>query len=291
MTSYLGYFLTPTLAINATIILAIVIGLTIALRDRLRTVARRVLFFLTAASFGGILQLTLLREPPIGTCLDCLTRWPLDRLVSGSVGLDTALNIALFVPIGLFATLLWKTPFRVTGVAALISAAIEITQPLLGSGANDLADITTNTLGALLGAGFATTILLIRDTIANRRLDLRRLAKLAVTIVITVVFALGISIGGANAIQASGAQQLNVMFDGTTVADYKRDEQAWAPKLEAFWKANRTPTNDAYNNNHVALQRFTWTFYWTTRCVTAHWDTHGFSTELGNDSQCTQRLS
>ena len=290
MTSYLGYFLTPTLAINATIILAIVIGLTIALRNRLGTVARRVLFFLTAASFGGILQLTLLREPPNGTCLDCLTRWPLDRLVSGSVGLDTALNIALFVPLGLFATLLWKTPLRVTGAAALISLAIEVTQPLLGSGANDLADVATNTIGALIGAGLATTVLLIRDTVTSRHLDVRRLTKLAITVAVTIGITLAISIGGANAIQASGANQLGAMFAGTTLADYKRDEGAWAPKLEAFWKANRSPTNDAYSNDHIALQRFTWTFYWTTRCVTARWDSQGFTTQLGNGSQCTQRL-
>lgn len=290
MSSYLSSFLTPSLALNGPIIVAAGLGLTTALRTRLGNVSRRVLFFLTATSLGGILQATLLREPPIRPCLDCLTRWPLNRLISGQLGLDTALNIALFVPLGLFATLLWKTPFRITGTATLISLAIEATQPLLGNGANDLADIAANTLGAFLGAGLAATILLIRDTITNRRLDVRRLAKLTVAITITAGLALGISIGGANAIQTSGAQQLSTMFAGTTLADYKRDERVWAPKLEAFWKANRTPTNDAYSNNHDALQRFTWTFYWTTRCVTAHWDTHGFITELGNGSQCTKRL-
>lgn len=290
MTSYLSYFLTPSLAINGVIILAAALGLTVALRARLGAVARRLVFFLTAVSLGGILQMTLLREPPVGSCVECLTHWPLDRLVSGQLGIDTALNVALFVPFGLFATLLWRTPWRITGVAALISLAIEITQPLLGSGANDLADIAANTLGAFVGAGLATAILLVRDTIVGRHLDLRRLATLAGAIIVTGSLAFGISVGGASTIQASAAQQLNDMFHGTKLVDYKRNQEAWAPRLQAFWEANRTPTNDAYSNSQVALQRFTWTYYWTTRCVTAHWDAEGFVTDFGSDSQCSERL-
>jgi hypothetical protein len=290
MTNYLGYFVTPSAAISAVIILAVALGLTLAIRGRLETASRRVVFFLAAVSFGGILQMTILREPPSGACLDCLSYWPRDRLLSGQLGLDTALNIALFVPLGLFATLLWKAPFRVTGVAAVVSLAIEITQPLLGSGANDLADIAANTLGAFLGAGLATTILLIRDTITTKHLDVSRLVKLAVAITVTISLAIGLSVGGANAIQASGAQQLNTMFAGTTLTDYTREEAAWAPKIAAFWKANRTPASDAYGDSQVALQRFTWTFYWTTRCVTARWDKDGFTTEFGSGNQCTDRL-
>lgn len=290
MSNYIEYFLSRSLAINGAIILVVVVGLTLALRHRLPTVPRRLLFLLATLSLGGILQVTLLRDPPSVACVDCLTRWPLGRLISGQLGMDTVLNIALFVPLGLFASLLWKAPFRVTGAAALLSLVIELIQPLLGVGANDLADIAANTLGALLGAGLGTAILLIRDTLVSRHLDLRRLAKLAITIIITVGLALGLSIGGANTIQASGSEQLDTMFAGTTLADYKRDEQAWAAKLEAFWKENRTPTNDAYSNNNVALQRFTWTFYWTTRCVTARWDKHGFTTETGDGSQCARRL-
>ncbi len=290
MTNYLTYFLTPSLVLNGPIILAVAIALTVALRARLATVGRRLLFLLTTLSLGGILQMTILRERPTGTCWECLSQWPVDRLISGQLGVETALNVALFVPLGLFATLLWKAPFRVTGIAALISLAIEIIQPLLGSGANDLGDIATNTLGAFIGSGFATTILLVRDTITQRRLDVARATKLATTLALTAGAAFGLSIGGANAIQASGAQQLNTMFAGTTLADYKHDEDAWAPKIEAFWKANRTPTNDAYSDNQVALQRFTWTFYWTTRCVTAHWDGQGFTTEQGSGSQCAERL-
>ncbi|MCA0295552.1 MAG: VanZ family protein [Actinobacteria bacterium] len=290
MSNYLSAFDTANLAVNGAIILVVAIGLTMAFRRRLGATSRRVAFFLAMLSVGGIIQATLLRDPPTVSCVECLTHWSLDRLVSGHVGTDTALNIALFVPLGLFATLLWKAPFRVTGAGALLSLAIEIAQPLLGVGANDLADIAANTLGAFLGAGLAAVILLVRDTIASRHLDLRRFATLALTILVTVGLAVGISIGGADAVRSAGAEQLNTMFAGTTRADYQRNEEAWAPRLEAFWKANRTPTNDAYNDEQVALQRYTWTFYWTTRCVVARWDTDGFRTEAADGRQCTERL-
>lgn len=266
------------------------IVLTVAFRARLGTVSRQALFCLVVVSLGAVVQLTLQRESPRGTCLACLGRWPLDRLVSGQVGTDVALNVALFVPFGLFATLLWKAPLRVTGVSALISLAIEITQALLGSGANDVADVAANTVGAFLGAGLAIAVLLIRDAIRTGHLDTRRLVTLVLAVVVTVGLALGLSIGGATAIQASGAQQLSTMFAGTTRADYARDEATVTAQLEAFWKANGMPTTDAHSDDSVALARFTWTFYWTTRCVTARWDLSGFTTDQGSGAQCTQQL-
>jgi hypothetical protein len=63
--------------------------------------------------------------------------------------------------------------------------------------------------------------------------------------------------GRANAIQASGAQQLHTMFAGTTLADYQHNQQTWQAKLEAFWKANRQPTNDGHVDKTVAIQRLT----------------------------------
>lgn len=290
MNNYLSYFLTPYFALTGAITIAVAFGVTVALRGRLGTPGRRMLFFLAAASLGGIIQTTLLREPPQGPCLPCLTSWGLTRLITGNLGTETALNIALFVPLGLFATLLWRTPFRVTGVAALTSLAIELTQPLLGTGANDLTDLAANTVGAFIGAGVATAILLVRDTATSHRLDGRRLAKLGISVAITAALALGLSIGGANAIQASGAQQLHTMFAGTTRADYQHNQQTWQAKLETFWKANRQPTNDGYDDKTVAIQRFTWSFYWTTRCVTARWDPHGFTTQTDSGGQCTAPL-
>jgi glycopeptide antibiotics resistance protein len=288
--NYLSYFLNPYFAFTAAIAVAVALVVTIVFRARFRTVGRRLCFFLTAVSLSGIIRLTLLREPAQGPCLSCLTQWSADRLIAGNLANETALNIALFVPLGLFATLMWKAPFRVTGIAALISLAIEITQPLLGTGANDLTDLVANTLGAFLGAGVATAILLVRDAATSRRIDWVRLAKFAAVTVVTVGLGLGLSIGGANAIQASGTRQLEAVFAGTTLADYRHNQTAWNNKFDAFWKANRQPTNDAYEDGTVALQRFTWHFYWTTRCTIARWDSAGFTTQTGSGDDCTERL-
>jgi hypothetical protein len=181
--------------------------------------------------------------------------------------------------------LLWKAPFRVTGAAALLSLVIEIIQPLLGDGANDLADIAANTLGALL----ATTILLIRDTLVSRQLDLQRLAKLAIRIIITVGLALGLSIGGANAIRASASEQLDTMFAGTTLADYKRAgmgtrtrsllEREPHPHLRRLQQQQRCPPTIHLDvlPDHPLRHR-------------PLGQTHGLTTETGDGRQCAQRL-
>lgn len=290
MSNLFAYFLTPSLAINGPILLVAAVALTVALRSQLGTRGRRILFLASALACGVILQATLLREPPIGPCWTCLTQWSPTRLLGGQVGLETALNIALFAPLGLFATLLSKRPWRVTGTAALLSIAIECIQPLLGIGANDLADLAANTLGALIGSGIAVTIAVVRDAIASRRLDLPRAGRLAATVALAVGALLGVSIGGANAIQTASTQELNGTFAGTTLADYQRDQGALASKLQTFWETNRTPTTDAYSDHQIALHRFAWTYYWTTRCVTARWDSLGFATESGSGDQCSQPL-
>lgn len=93
------------------IIVIAAVALTHRCRGRLQSTWRRTLFFLTVLSFGVILQVTLLREPPRGTCLSRLTDWGLDRPSSGQLGVETLLKIVLFMPLGMHATLLWKTPF------------------------------------------------------------------------------------------------------------------------------------------------------------------------------------
>lgn len=163
-------------------------------------------------------------------------------------------------------------------------------QPLIGIGGNDLTDLTANTFGAFLGAGMATTILLGRDAITEHRIDQRRLGKLATTSVVTIGLALSLSIGGARAIQSTDSSRLEAMFSGTTLADYKKNEEAWGRKIQASLRAERMPTVDSYSNDTVAVQRFTWTFYWTTRCTIARWDAHGFTTHASSGSQCIRRL-
>ena len=68
---------------------------------------------------------------------------------------DTLLNVLLFVPLGIFLPALYKNYHRIGKVALaglLISASVEAAQ-LFGSGATDINDLITNTIGTCLGFG------------------------------------------------------------------------------------------------------------------------------------------
>ena len=67
----------------------------------------------------------------------------------------TALNILLFVPMGVFLPLLYDSFDRIGKTAAagfLISLSVEVAQ-MFGSGTTDINDLITNTAGACLGYG------------------------------------------------------------------------------------------------------------------------------------------
>ncbi|MFD4249644.1 VanZ family protein [Amycolatopsis thermoflava] len=92
------------------------------------------------------------------------------------------LNVLLFVPLGLFARLLWKRGF--TGSVLLgfaISLAVEITQLTANFGTApfqyrifDVDDLITNTTGAALGWIAATLFLVLRSAVQPVREPARR---------------------------------------------------------------------------------------------------------------------
>lgn len=289
MNNYVSYFLTPSLAISAAIIVAVATVVTLVF-GRLLGTGRRAVFFLMLLALGAIVHFTLLREPLGGPCLDCFGSWGVDRLVSGKFGTEVVLNIALFVPFGFLATWLWRAPFRVTGISALLALGIEIAQPLLGVGANDVTDLAANTFGAYLGAGAATGLRLIWDSFSDRRFYGRRLIRFAAIGAISAGLILGIPAWRNSAVQSSAADQLQTMFAGTDLAGYQRDEDSWDEKLLAFWKANGRPTSDGFLDHDVVLKRFTWNYYLSTRCVVARWDGDGFTTILAAGTDCTRKL-
>jgi glycopeptide antibiotics resistance protein len=78
---------------------------------------------------------------------------PFVDMIRGPV--DTALNILLFVPMGVFLPLLYGGFDRLRRIALagfLVSFSVEAAQ-MFGSGATDINDLITNTLGACLGYG------------------------------------------------------------------------------------------------------------------------------------------
>ncbi|MCL2855643.1 MAG: VanZ family protein [Defluviitaleaceae bacterium] len=65
-----------------------------------------------------------------------------------------ALNIAMFVPLGLLTPILWRKMAKLHRIAALLAAStlfIETTQLLTARGVFSLEDMLHNTIGGLLG--------------------------------------------------------------------------------------------------------------------------------------------
>nr|WP_300146640.1 VanZ family protein [Propionicimonas sp.] len=291
MSSYIAYFTGPrTLGWSLVMVLAAAVGMWL-LRDRWSG-RKRLLGFLLLASIGLVVVVTLLREPPQGTCWTCFGEWGLGRIRAGQVGTDVALNIVLFVPPTFFATLLWPAPLRVTGIAALCSLAIEVTQPLIGVGANDAMDLLANTAGALIGAGAATAVRLLRDLLVDRRVSLARVAKLAVGVAVAAAVGVGGPAWVASARQAAATGRLEQLFAGTTLADFERHrDTTWDAELADLARESGRPTVIGYRGETKALERYTWQVYFAVRCVIAEWTPDGFTTVQLSGGACTNPLA
>ena len=64
---------------------------------------------------------------------------------------NAILNMWLFVPFALFATLATKRTVAVLGSSVVLTAAIELTQPIAGIGVCETQDFGNNALGAAVG--------------------------------------------------------------------------------------------------------------------------------------------
>lgn len=291
MSSYLGYFLVPQVLGWMVAVLLLAAGSTWMLRRRL-TPARRMLFFLFLASLGLVVVTTLLREPWLGSCLDCLGEWGLDKVLAGRVGTDVWLNVVLFVPLACFATLLWRAPWRTVGAALALSLGIEIVQPLVGVGANDLMDLVANTAGALIGAGAAAVALLVNDLIRDRRADPSRLARVVASLVAGAAVLFGGPARAATAQQSAAIDRLEELFAGTSLADYEANrEGAWSGVFEQFYAESGRPTVITLGDQSRARKRYTWNIYFAVRCVLAEWTPEGFTAAGRSGEACTDPLA
>lgn len=287
MSNYLGVFLAPRMLLGFVAVLGVAAVLTWWRRERYAG-WRRVGLYGFCASVGVVLLATLWRETPQGPCLACLTDWHFDKLAAGTFGTDFALNIALFVPPALLATLLWRAPVRAVLAAAGASLVIEILQPLIGVGANDAVDLLSNTLGAALGAIAGAIILAITDLATHRRVGPARLIKLAVAILAAGAVLVGYPAWVAGSKQASAADQLDALFAGTTLADYQANrDTTWDQKLLDFTTSNGPLTTMGYHTDQIARERFTWTLYFSSRCVIAEWTPTSYTTLQKSGQDCT----
>ena len=116
-----------------------------------QTVVHIVMSFVFCFYLVGILTMT-------GVCIGGdfsprIVYIPFIDMIRGPV--DTILNVLLFVPLGFFLPLLYGKYDRISKVALvgfLVSLSIEIAQ-MFGTGATDINDLITNTIGACLGFG------------------------------------------------------------------------------------------------------------------------------------------
>lgn len=285
MDNVVSALLRPHASLVLAFVLATAVAATWLLRDRLASRTRMLLGFLLVVAIGLIAQVTLLRDAPMGACVECLAEWRTDRVSSGSVGTETLLNVLLFIPPAFLATLLWRHPWRVTSMAALLSLGIEVVQPLLGVGANDVLDVLANTIGAFIGAWMAWALGFVRVSVAVRRLDTSEAARVVGVAAVAVVVATLGSAWGADMRQTTVAERLERVFAGTSLDDYI----AWAAQdrlsVEVFARGPAWPT-DASVDETAAHVTFPTRFYLSGRCVIATWDHDGFSTEHADGQAC-----
>lgn len=83
---------------------------------------------------------------------------PFLDMIRGPV--QTALNVLLFIPLGVFLPILYKNCDRIVKVALvgfLLSLSVELLQ-MFGCGTSDINDLITNTVGACIGFYISKTI-------------------------------------------------------------------------------------------------------------------------------------
>ncbi|MFT4282274.1 VanZ family protein [Microbacterium sp.] len=118
------------------------------------------LALLSAAYLWAVAWMTLRAAPygsDIGAALDRLLAWLAERPSTAWITFDRiefAANVAMFVPLGIFAVLWfgvrrwWAAPV----LGFLASGAIELTQAaFLDTRVADVRDLVSNTLGAIIG--------------------------------------------------------------------------------------------------------------------------------------------
>lgn len=260
--------------------------LTCALPARFATTPRQVGFFLCAFSGAIVIVTTLLRREPTGPCFACLGDWGLVRVLAGRINLEAWLNVALFVPPAFFATLLWRSPWRMVLVASLSSLAIELAQPMVGVGVNDLMDLITNTAGAALGAAAGAVTLLVADTVRERRFDWARAGRVGLSLALGVAIVVGVVVGIGISRQRTATDRLQHHFAGTTLRDYETHRTEWDQKLAAVRRGSDRPTMTRLDYDAATQVWFTWNIYSTIRCVAAEWTPTGFDTISLSGAAC-----
>lgn len=139
------------------------------MRGKGQTFAHIIVSFVFCFYLVGVLTMTGIWY--LGSYSPNIVYVPFADMIRGPV--DTALNILLFVPLGVFLPLLFQEYDRIWKVALigfLISLSIEFVQ-MFECGSTDINDLITNTVGACLG--FLVYKLLLRVIPESRMIAVR----------------------------------------------------------------------------------------------------------------------
>lgn len=265
----------------------------------------RALAALTLLSIAAIVAATF-REPDLRlwlsdlgrvvSCPDCShLGWLTDaRLWSRASRVDAAwlLNVALFVPAGVFATLATHRPWRVLAALAGLSLLIEVAQDLTAMGAPDPADLLANSIGAaigvIIGAGY-------RSLAPDRRagdvaVPPSRHARLVGIVAIVLLLGLG-WLGlqvGADMRMAAVRSELRTAFSGTTSMDVARWISTDDGYVEVLDAVGTRPTYLGRVGKTDEIEgRYTTQFFGAYRCVYIRWTSGGFTLRDASGDECS----
>ena len=277
-------------ALVALVLLIVVssLGARLAHRHVRRIDRPTALWFGGFASLALIASVTLFREGlPTSFSLTALFDWSTDgvRLLSrdpfGSS--QFVLNILLFVPAGVTWTWIARRPLRVLVVLTATSLVVESIQGVTGVGANDVADVVANTIGAAIGVGLASIVLTV---VVHKAIRMTRRSQWSVVIAVTGVVVLIVTswLVGASRRQDSVEKALRDRFEGT---NRRIVETMISENPESVWRAANDRADGTRRSPEALEIRYPAAFFGLDRCVYVVWIDSGVDFRRESGQACT----
>ena len=271
-------------------------ALALSARTARRIGCGRLLAGLALASVAGILAVTLgVRAINGGGGFgNASLGWVTDGdLWANSLdnGAGWWLNVALFVPAGLFVSAATRRArWSLVGLIGL-SVLIEAVQSLGLLGAADPADLAANSIGAAIGCCLSIPVrrLVLLDEGGERRSVTFRVVLVGVAGVIAVGVMGWLSIvAGADARRDSLANELREAFAGTTAVEIEAKLDS-ADGFEQMLSATSVRPGYLGRVGDTAEFEGRWSteFFGLQRCVFVRWTVTGMAFRNGSGDECT----
>ncbi|MDK1474681.1 VanZ family protein [Streptomyces sp. 549] len=249
------------------------------------------LTFAALASVGLILSVALFRGGGLAFAPQALLHWSTSGWQRISYdpfsSTEVLLNVALFVPAGLFWTLLTGRALRVLAAMAGLSFLVECLQGVTGLGANDVADLFANSAGGALGVLAGSLLLrLRRPTDAAPRFSRRQTVLAAGSAAGLVVAVVAGTYFGAQLRQASLEQELHDRFAGTSLETYSAWEADDVLYDEVFDAVSVLADGTRYLDDDVRV-RYPASFFGLPRCVFVDWTPGDVAVHRGSGKECS----